>query len=207
MGDNHDDTPDVLISIREVCPRVEDHIANEHGFMVPLCAFNQLQSNKWGGKWNKKWCSCSQQTCCWCLLTFKQPLTPIRFSLGFQGKVKKVGEIIRRLREPSAFILAAPVPFQVVPLSFQTQHPAQSTEKRATAAILLWYSFIGLVNNIYIFSQAKSSKQWEPSGLKCMKSLAKFTTSLCPDRKSKTGTNCSSSDGDQSIQRVNPKCL
>lgn len=37
-------------------------------------------------------------------------------------KVRKVGEITWLLRETSAFILEAPIPFQVVPLSFQTQH-------------------------------------------------------------------------------------
>lgn len=101
---------------------MDDRIASEHGFLGPLCAFNQLQSNKWGGKLNRKRRQRSQQT-------LKQTPTPTRFSLGFHVKVKKVAEIIWRLREPGAFILAASLLFQVVPLSFQTQHPAQSTEK------------------------------------------------------------------------------
>lgn len=71
---------------------------------------------------------------------FKQMITPCRFSVDFHVKLRKVGEIILLLQEPSAFILVAPVPFQVLPLSFQTQHhPMHTTEKRvvlATAAIL-----------------------------------------------------------------------
>lgn len=50
---------------------------------------------------------------------------PSRFSVGFHVKVRKVREIIWLLREPSAFILEAPVPFQVILLSFQTQHLIQ----------------------------------------------------------------------------------
>lgn len=50
---------------------------------------------------------------------------PSRFSVGFHVKVRKVREIIWLLREPGVFILEAPVPFQVILLSFQTQHLIQ----------------------------------------------------------------------------------
>lgn len=45
-----------------------------------------------------------------------------RFSVVFHIKVRKVGQILWLLLEPSAFVLEIPVPFQAVSLSFQNQH-------------------------------------------------------------------------------------